>query len=722
MMTRWLPALIAAAMLSAPALATAQTEGEDTPADDAASADAPAAEGAAEGDDAKPSGDAEKADDDEEDPDAEPEGTPPEGEPEEDSAFKPVEPEPEAEPEPEPEKKPEKKPEPERPLTGDGPGISPIADLKSDDTFVPLQDIEEETLDPIFPATAYPYVEWHGGFRFRSIVANGFDLGTDGTSATLPPIEAWAPLGNAAQGDAAMLWTNNMRLRLEPTFHVGEELSVHLEADFLDNMVLGATPLNGLPNDNPLRPDPSRNRLGADQISPRAGSEWFQNPVEVNEAYGEVSSFFGTLRVGRMDNHWGLGMFYNGGDCDDCDFGDHIDRIYLRTRVQGFYGALAVEFPAEGLVGAQPNMPDGAPNDLSQLDDAAQFTLQLWRSPTSQRERELEQKVLVEDRKPVVNGGLLASWRTQQGATLSDANPPTPRAPLGPTNPGGVASNPALIYQGVQMFVVDGWGEFLYQPDAKTKIEVQLEAMTAFGSVDNTTYEAVDRDPDAGDGADDVNCFDETVRNANEGVCRANARDFFQLGVALRSKFELGGPVAFGLNGGYASGGSAANWGWRATDGADLDFFRFDPDYHVDLILFRNVIGTVTNAVYASPYLQASFLESGDRKVRLDVNGIISHAVNLDGTPAGSQSLDTNGSATARSGLLGVELDAAARYILAGTFNASLEGGILFPLDGLAAVSGRERLTVFGNNANTFSDDVTPSTAWTVQFKLNWKF
>ena len=36
-----------------------------------------------------------------------------------------------------------------------------------------------------------------------------------------------------------------------------------------------------------------------------------------------------------------------------------------------------------------------------------------------------------------------------------------------------------------------------------------------------------------------------------------------------------------------------------------VDNFRFHPDYHIDQILFREIIGTVTDAIYVRPHVRA---------------------------------------------------------------------------------------------------------------------
>ena len=608
--------------------------------------------------------------------------------------MEPVEEEPSFEPVEEPDFEPIEEPD-------SSPSSSPISDLAAmtDEDFVPLDDIDEEDVDPIFPAQVYPFVQWRGQFRLRQRVATRFDLGTGGTSAILPPLESYTPAGNPADSDAARLWGTDMRMRLEPTISITENVRLHIEADLLNNQVLGALPVNGLAP-NPIRPDPSRNQVASNQFSPRE-REWYQNALTVNEAYGEIGGLIGTARAGRMDNHWGTGMFYNDGDCLDCDWGDSIDRLMIQSQLFGIYGTINVDFPGEGVSSVQPTSPLGAPYDRSQIDDIDQYTFSLMHAPQTALELERQRNRLTVQRKAVYNGGALFSLRTQEGTLQNTFLDPD----------ASVADNP-LIYRGLNLYVGDLWGQLLYEPKQDVSVRVELEVMGVFGNLDNATFDPVGLSDEETMGAD-VNCFNEEERSDNSAQCTANERSFRQLGVALETEFSLNGPVDFGLNAGFASGGAEANWGLGAesqTRGADLDFYRFDPDYHIDLILFRNVIGTITNAYYANPYMEATFFDRGDRRLRVDLDGIISRAANMEATPSGN------------APWLGVELDGALRFFLKEAFHASLEGGLLLPFDGLNAVVNRPRLTRFGNASPEFTQAANASTAWTLQLKANWTF
>jgi uncharacterized protein (TIGR04551 family) len=289
--------------------------------------------------------------------------------------------------------------------------------------------------------------------------------------------------------------------------------------------------------------------------------------------------------------------------------------------------------------------------------------------------------------------------RSQEGTTPVSANPANPALPE------------TLIYQGLDVYIINGWGRLLYEPNPEARLRIELEVMTVLGSIQNASLSPVGQA--SGDDGTTLNCFNEDTRSRNQSICGANRQDIRQLGVALQSEFYLGGPLVFGLNGGYASGGSAPSWGYGNATGAQVDsvnFFRFDPDYHVDLIMFRHVIGTVTNTYYANPYLQASFLERGGRKLRLDADAIFARAANAEGTPSGD------------SPWLGFEVDSALRFMLQDSFQVALEGGIFFPMSGMNARPDRPRLTEYGNETGTFIQGREATMAWTAQLKAFWSF
>ncbi len=572
-------------------------------------------------------------------------------------------------------------------------GFSPIAEL-ADKDFVPMKEINEEELEQIIPGRVHPRVDWTGLFRLRTGIRNNFDLDTQGTSRVRPPAESYVPIGNPADADAESHWSTNLSLRIEPTIFITEDIKIHTEIALLNNLILGSLPTTN--SDNPL----GNTASSSSQFSGEAGS-LFQNLLEINELYGEVNTVFATLYAGRMDDVWGLGMYTSDGDCNDCNFGNHVDRVKLQTNLFGFYLTGTWDFPTEGVTTRSPFSFGGQPYDVSQIDEADQWTLSVEKVARTREELEKQSDALLNDNAWIPEGGIQYRYQSQQGAFVPQ---------IGGDGTFDASEPPTLIYRGASVHVVDAWGRLIYQPEEDRFIKINIEALGAFGNVDNVTNGAVG-EPDTNEAL--INCFDEDVRNGNQERCTTDSagnsteRSLTQFGLALETEFRFNSPVTFGLNGGFASGGKSPAWGTRGT--TDLDFFRFNPDYHVDLILFREVIGTVTNAYYVNPNLNLRFFETAGRHLELNVDAIFSGVLDTDG-------------GVANDGLLGFELDAGISYIMRDLFTATIEGGMLFPFNGLAAETGRARYTVFGSNPQDFTTTTSATIPWTVQGKLNWNF
>jgi len=170
-----------------------------------------------------------------------------------------------------------------------------------------------------------------------------------------------------------------------------------------------------------------------------------------------------------------------------------------------------------------------------------------------------------------------------------------------------------------------------------------------------------------------------------------------QGGAALESSYRLlNDNLVVGLNAGWASGDDAPGFGLRSvikqepqpgdTDGKqygacipqegededscsvvdnNITNFKFDPGYGVDLILFREILGTVTDAFYVKPHL--TYFLTPDIGVRGDL--ITSFAQYASSTAGNANPL-------------GVELDATAFYRTDDGFHFNLQYGFLFPLAG----------------------------------------
>ena len=94
----------------------------------------------------------------------------------------------------------------------------------------------------------------------------------------------------------------------------------------------------------------------------------------------------------------------------------------------------------------------------------------------------------------------------------------------------------------------------------------------------------------------------------------------------------------------------------------------------MDLILFRDVIGGITDAMYAKPH----FAYQVNPSLALDGSLIYSRAVFRESTPG-----DAND--------LGIEMDLGLRLELKNRFGIHLDYGLLLPLDGMDMARVGER-------------------------------
>jgi uncharacterized protein (TIGR04551 family) len=100
-----------------------------------------------------------------------------------------------------------------------------------------------------------------------------------------------------------------------------------------------------------------------------------------------------------------------------------------------------------------------------------------------------------------------------------------------------------------------------------------------------------------------------------------------------------------------------------------IDNFRFSPDYHVDLILWRRILGQVTDAVYVRPSLRVGPFGSVDHHIVLEASVIDSNALYAT-TPPG------------QTAHLGAEVDLSARYRYERGFEVWLSYGVFVPGEG----------------------------------------
>jgi uncharacterized protein (TIGR04551 family) len=459
----------------------------------------------------------------------------------------------------------------------------------------------------------------HGQFRLRGEMFHNLDLdrGPTPSGQLLFPVPLSDPGGQT-------LYASDLRFRTDLAVYApGGGVAAKIRLDMPDNLALGGFP-EGVPSVSTTQRPP-------DFVA------------RLKRAYTEVLTPIGVLAAGRMGNQWGLGILANGGDCSDCDSGDSADRIAFLTPIAGHVWAFAFDFSASG-----PFTPRTAPGrvvDVDPADDVRSVTFAVlnFKNDLARERRRKAGKTSFEY-------GAYAAYRWQEKDVPISYLPIEGERPL---------TRATVMQRGYSAAAIDGWAR-LSLPNGR----IELEAALLYAYI-----EQVSLLPGA------------LLRQPSESLQFAAAieSDFG------RSEDAFGG----GLDIGIASGDPAPGFGVRQTpltplpQPGDLDGiqanppldnnvnnFRFHPDYRIDRILFREIIGAVTDAVYIRPHVRYTALDLGTSQVILSLTGIASFALNSTSTPGGQSPL-------------GVELDPTIAYRHRDGFGVSIEHGVLFPLAGL---------------------------------------
>jgi uncharacterized protein (TIGR04551 family) len=429
---------------------------------------------------------------------------------------------------------------------------------------------------------------WHN-FNLGFHDANRQPAGTpfQESADCFPPPTGSNPRMETNRECDSTLSTANMRLRMEPVINVSEQVRVRSQVDFLDNLVLGSTPDGtfigsaGVPGaTGPVAspsniPIPGFNRT---QVPPQAGRNSAIDSVQVKRAWAEVRTPLGLLSFGRMPSHWGTGMFVNAGDCrwtPDCldsDYGVSADRLMFATELYGLRAVALFDWastgPTSDRLAIGLNQYQGEPFDVTNRDDVSQYGFVIGRIDTPEEWREK-----IERNDTVWNLGTYLIYRTQD----LDQTFNTP-VPLGaPVSQVGQT----LVKRNASATVIDVWGRLKWR-----HLLVEAEGALITGSIGG------------------VKDF--------PGM-NVNSLDILQGGGLARLAYStVHDTLQLRLEAGFASGDQAESLLPGATNYTQqpvvqppgdnkITNFHFDPDYHVDLIFFRHILGTVTNAIYAKP-------------------------------------------------------------------------------------------------------------------------
>ena len=559
---------------------------------------------------------------------------------------------------PEVEKKKESKPP--APLSPKVPSeLLPPTVPAGDALPVPPPGFSEVVMDQASPAKPpLNLVDINGYLRLRGDLMDGLDLGlpyrTDLTRGA-----AYPQFPKSATGKEDTLAGANMRFRLEPTINISEDVRIMAQIDMLDNLILGSTP-DGYPQSMyyPMV------GFSQGQQPPVEGINSIKDSILVRRIWGEVMTPLGLLRFGRMGSQWGLGILANDGGpshvdrgplvtrndpfspmghCFDCDYGSTADRIMFITKIFGHYVVPMIDFTSEGPYFTQVNEFAGQPYDLDQLDDVNSYILAIAKRD---KPEDIEQALAQDDW--VLNYGVYFVFRNQALDAVRYQNEGQ--------HPDQGSNQTIADYavRDLEAYIPDIWIRFMFG-----KLRIELESVMIIGKIG---YDAVGHS---------LNADGDLIPNL-----QGESLDILQYAGVLQADYRLlDDALLVGMELGFASGDDSPGFGVRpfeekqfehADGDHNINNFRFHPDYHVDLILWRQIIGTVTDAVYVKPSLQYEIAEGFGAKV----SAVYSSAI---------RSQSTRG----KRSPLGLEFDLDFFYFSDDNFHAGLSYGILVPLAGM---------------------------------------
>jgi uncharacterized protein (TIGR04551 family) len=463
-------------------------------------------------------------------------------------------------------------------------------------------------------------VDLSGYFRTRGEALHNLDLdrGLQPNGQPIFPVPQSDPKAQTLT-HWDMRWRTDMRV-----YAPGSMVAVKARIDVLDNVALGSLP-EGIPSASGTQRSPA-------------------DVLRVRRAYGELLLPFGLIAAGRMGTHWGLGMVANGGDCLDCDSADASDRVAFITPLFGHIFALAYDFSATGPQAVRPNQNRTVGFEPSTDVRTATFAWLRWKDDETRIRRRRAGKTTVE-----YGSYITHRWQTNDvpAAYLQSAQP------LDPFANGGTG----VTARGFRATAFDAWLRLTF-PWAR--VEAEGAFITAIVDQPSLIPGLLLRDP---------------VKSR-------------QIGAVLQTDF---GPIdsmfTAGLDGGYASGDPAPGFGVvvrpnaappqngdldgpQASPRRDnrIDNFKFHSDYRIDRILFREIIGAVTDAMYVRPHARLRLTRTRSAELSATTDIIGSRAVEASSTLSGKAPL-------------GVEVDPSLIFETH-SFLAALDYAVLFPLAG----------------------------------------
>ncbi len=490
----------------------------------------------------------------------------------------------------------------------------------------PVAEPAAPTMGPPVSTAAAPLldVQLGGVLRLRGQAIGDGSLGAYGQGRLSGvPASLSVRADNAAVASGGdTLGVGDLRLRLDPTLRLGTRAAIHGHVDAVGLMVLGSDPR--------AEGDPILERLAWN-----AGNGPARNPMAIRRLWATFDLFGAAeLHVGRMPDHFGMGLLRNDGRNVTADFQSEVDRVGLQVEAFDLRLAVSRDNIASSPVVPVGQAPDAPAYAMQDSADVLRWVFELYGGGYQ----------------PEAKGfawGIALLYQDQTVA-LAAEHDDDPAAALGA---GCLVDGKctALVPREASMVWPQAWMR-LRRKTPVGALELELEGALLFATFENT----------------DVLAATDTGKTVIAG------------GLAARLHLEQG-RNGWRLDAGLASGEGEGGFGVYDQDNfSDLDApdqphrdlltgFRFHRGFLVDGLLFREVIGAVANAWYARPSWRRR-LSDGGRFGRLELE------LGVMGALAASA-----GATPGEASLLGIEPELGLKLVSSGGSTARLDFSWLAP-------------------------------------------
>lgn len=470
------------------------------------------------------------------------------------------------------------------------------------------------------------HLDWHGQLRTRAELLGGMRIDRD--NAALTP-HLGLRHGGADQRSLPLdgrLPSSDLRLRLEPAIRVGDWSTIHSQIDAWG--LLGGDPAMA---------------GAAERFST---GDWGQGPwrsgLAVRRAWMHAKLFgLVNVQVGRMPDHFGMGVLRNSGTGLTADAQSDVDKVHLSAELYGIRLSAARANLATWPV-SRGNNAYSSVLGTSSSDKAA---LGLQDSADVIRYDFEASGGKFKDGKGLEWTGAVL-WQSQdQALQLESARDDAPDSKMADANCGDACL--LLTQRTLRLYWFQGALDWRTSLRGRP-LRLQTEGVFHYGTALRT----------------DITDF-------------ADAKTWVSGGAALRTTWEL---PKYDLKLDFGGATAETDGGFGVQDTSNFKIgglpdgdprslmlgFRFHRAFQVDALLFRELIGAVANAAYLRPALRYHLLARGDRELTIEGGVLAAIAPSAGATPG-------------KAHLLGIEPDLALQWRQADRVEGMLRGTVLLP-------------------------------------------